>query len=239
MILQLQHPTNRALLKLSHSHDTHVAHLTPPIHNEWVKSINKLNINISRHRLLRQQQPSPLMTLGERGEWCESSCKGYARMAAAGHVLIKWQPQQRISQLRPADGRSCRRWGRRRRTRTSRLQLQLRFWFRHRTKNSRGQGAELSKEEVDDASLPFPSLCGDLCDRILMFTLNFHLIFMGAKKWRLLLLQPGSLTGFFRGNLCHLSCLARILYTMFVLSKQKNVTWAKKPIDNREKKRWH
>lgn len=111
MILQLLHPTNRALLKLSHSHDTHVAHLTPPIHNEWVKSINKLNINISRHRLLRQQQPSPLMTLGERREWCESSCKGYARMAAAGHVLIKWQPQQRISQLRPADGRSCRRWG--------------------------------------------------------------------------------------------------------------------------------
>lgn len=46
------------------------------------------------------------MTLGERSE----SCKGYARMAytrpGAGHVLIKWQPQQRISQLQMegADG---------------------------------------------------------------------------------------------------------------------------------------
>lgn len=66
-----------------------------------------------------------------------------------------------------------------------------------------------------------------------MFTLNFRLIFMGAKKWRLLLLlllPSGFFAGFLlqglllgSGNLCHLSC-SEDLFLDVCIGQTKNET---------------
>lgn len=79
---------------------------------------------------------------------------------------------------------------------------------------------------------------GDLCDRILVFTLNFHLIFMGAKSRDGCCLSILGAVVSLPGKFGHLSCcqdppdMDRCIY----VEQTKNVTWSKKPITIGERK---